>query len=149
MTDFNQKISVFFDDYARRFQSAIDGVQPDVEGTAGSFANVFLEASPVGIRCASNDAAFREAIPKGYDFYKKIGTNKMEIGHKEITPLDNLHALVKIHWLSSYLKKDHSKVAIEFDVFYIVQVQDVLVKIFCYITGDEQKALAAYGLLES
>lgn len=147
MKNFNSRINEFFDDYASRFQDVLNGGRPDVQGTVNAFAASFIEASPAGIRCSANDAAFAEAIPGGYDFYKQIGTKKMEIGSMEISVLDDLHALVKIHWLSSYLKKDGQYININFDVFYIIQSQGENIKIFCYITGDEQQALAAYGLL--
>jgi hypothetical protein len=147
MQDFSHRINDFFDRYAARFRDALSGGQPDVQGTANAFASSFIEASPAGIRCAANDAGFAAAIPQGYDFYRKIGTIKMEIGSREITLLDDLHAMVKIHWLSSYLKKDGARIDIGFDVFYIVQSREENIKIFCYITGDEQKALSDYGLL--
>lgn len=147
MTNFNSRIDDFFEEYALRFQHALSGSNPDVQGTANAFAASFIEASPAGIRCSANDEAFEQAIPMGYDFYKRIGTQKMEIGSKEITVLDDLHALVKIHWLSSYLKKDGQTINIGFDVFYLIQSQGENIKIFCYITGDEEQALSAYGLL--
>ncbi len=147
MKNFRSRIDDFFDEYARRFQDALSGGHPDVHGTANAFAASFIEASPAGIRCSANDAAFEQAIPMGYDFYKRIGTQKMEIGSREITLLDDLHALVKIHWLSSYIKNDGQHVNISFDVFYLVQSQRENIKIFCYITGDEEQALSAHGLL--
>jgi hypothetical protein len=56
--------------------------------------------------------------------------------------------MIKIHWLSEYLKKDNSHLSIDFDVFYFVQYVNGAIKIFSYITGDEQKILKENGLPE-
>lgn len=139
-------ISRFFDDYASRFNKALKGKDPDVTGTTGSFASCFVEASPAGIICSKNDERFKEAIPKGYAFYQSIGTVSMKIGSKAITELDEFHAMVKIHWQSLYEKKEGNREEIGFDVHYFVQVMNEKVKIFAYITGDEQKLLQEKGL---
>ena len=144
--DQNQ-INNFFDRYAARFTNAITIGEVDVERTAEAFANCFIEASPVGITCGKNKRKFRAAIPKGYEFYKSIGMTSMVILNKEITLLDNLHAMVKIHWKSSFIKKDNSPVDIEFAVIYFLQEQEGEYKIFAYITGDEQAALKEHGLV--
>jgi hypothetical protein len=148
MKNFRKKAEQFFEDYAALFQEALSGKEADVEGTANSFANCFIAASPSGIRCSANNEEFRQAIPKGYEFYKSIGTKSMKIGSKEITLLDDKHAMIKIHWLSEYLKKDNSLLSIDFDVFYFVQYVNGAIKIFSYITGDEQKILKENGLPE-
>jgi hypothetical protein len=140
-------ISQFFDDYAKRFNEALSGAEPDVENTIASFAPCFVEASPVGIICSKNDERFKDAIPRGYDFYKSIGTQSMKICSQVITVLDDLHAMVKIHWQSLYVKQTGNKEEIGFDVHYFVQVKDEQVKIFAYITGDEKKLLDERGLV--
>lgn len=139
-------ISQFFDDYARRFNEALNGAEVDVDAVAGSFASSFLEASPVGINCGKNDNTFKEVIPKGYAYYRSIGTASMKIGSKVITILDEFHAMVKIHWQALYIKKEGNKEEVGFDVYYFVQVMENKPKIFAYITGDEQKLLKEKGL---
>lgn len=143
----NELIHQFFDDYARRFNQALSGADPDVSRTVDSFATCFVEASPAGIICSKNDERFKDAIPRGYDFYKSIGTQSMKIGSKIITPLDEMHAMVKIHWQSLYVKQAGNKEEIGFDVHYFVQVKDNAVKIFAYVTGDEKKLLEERGLV--
>lgn len=133
-------------EYAVRFNDALAGKDADIEGTIASFADCFIEASPLGVTCGKNDAGFREAIPQGYAFYKSIGTSFVKIANKSITLLDDMHAMVKIRWLSAYQKKNDHEVTIEFDVFYFVQ-QRVGLKIFAYVTGDEQKVFRGYGLI--
>lgn len=140
-------INRFFDEYAARFNKALKGEAPDVEGTVNSFAPCFVEASPAGIICSKNDDRFKDAIPKGYEYYRSIGTVSMKIGSKAITELDEYHAMVKVHWQTLYQKKEGNREEIGFDVHYFVQVMHDAVKIFSYITGDEQKLLQEKGLV--
>lgn len=139
-------IHQFFDDYVRRFNDALHTDTPDIEGIAASFASCFVQATPAGVLCSSNDAHFREVLPRGYAFYRSIGTVSMKIGSRIITPIDEHHAMVKIHWQSLYRKQDDSRIEIGFDVHYFVQVLDNAVKIFAYVTGDEQKVFEEKGL---
>lgn len=147
METFKNQINRFFEDYETRFNHALSGADADIDGTVHAFTSCFIEASPLGVSCAKNDSTFREAIPKGYAFYKSIGTESMTIGTKDISILDAYHAMVKVHWLSAYLKKDGSRTNIDFDVFYFVQLLNQQLKIFAYITGDEQKVLQTHGLI--
>ncbi len=143
-----KELEHFFDQYASRFNNALRTGESDVEAVASCFAEFFVEASPAGIIGGKNDDDFKKAIPKGYDFYKSIGITAMDILFKEITLLDDFHAMVKVHWKSSFTRKDHSGGSIEFDVVYLLQTKDETCKIFSYITGDEQKALKENGLTQ-
>ena len=71
----------------------------------------------------------------------------MNIIDKGITLLDEFHAMVKIGWKGTYEKKDGEALTIEFDVFYMVQELNGSIKIFAYVTGDEEKALKDNGLI--
>lgn len=147
MDALENRIEQFFDDYAKRFNDALIDKAVNVEEAATAFAAYFIEASPVGIMTEKNDAAFQETIPKGYDFYKSIGTLSMTINSTEITPMDDHHSMVKVHWLSEYEKKDKRRVAIDFNVFYFIQHFADSIKIFGYVTGDEHKVLKEYDLI--
>lgn len=142
-----QDLEAFFDEYEARFNDALKGLPVDMDATTAAFADTFLEASPKGIICGQNDEQFRESIPKGYDFYRSIGTKQMHIVWRNITPLDDYHALVKIHWQGVYDKSDGDEAKIDFDVIYLVQMLDDTPKIFAYISGDEQKVLQDRGLI--
>ncbi|MDF2454225.1 MAG: hypothetical protein K0R51_218 [Cytophagaceae bacterium] len=142
-TNHEAAINKFFEDYDRRFNEALSGKHADIEGTVNSFAESFIEASPVGIIVGNNDAQFRKAIPQGYEFYKSIGTKSMNIISKEITALDEMHFVVKTHWLAKYETQ-----AIDFDIFYILQKRGEEFKIFAYVTGDEKKVLKEKGLIK-
>lgn len=147
MIKYQDKIDAFFDAYARRFNEALTGKEPDIEATVNSFAGCFIEASPLGVNCGKNDESFREAIPKGNAFYKSIGTESMNIESKQVTELDDYHFMVKVRWNSAYRKQDGSPEIIDFDVYYFLQYREEQLKIFAYITGDEQKVLKERGLL--
>jgi hypothetical protein len=147
MDTVKQDLENFFDAYEARFNDALKGLPVDIEGTTAAFADNFIEASPKGIICGQNDDTFREAIPKGYDYYRSIGTRSMRIVWRNITPLDDYHALVKIHWQALYDRSDGDEEKIDFDVIYFVQTLGDTPKIFAYITGDEQRVLQEHGLI--
>lgn len=137
----------FFDAYANRVNGALKGEEPDVDEAAQAFADYFVGTSPEGIAGGKNDEAFRQMIPKGYDFYKNIGITSMNIVSRDITPLDEFHAMVKVHWNAAFTRQDSSRGSITFDVIYFLRIMGAECKIFAYITGDEQKALKEYGLI--
>jgi hypothetical protein len=143
----HHEIDNFFNRYEARVNQALAGTEPNIDETANSFAEHFIEASPLGVNAGKNDEKFREMIPQGWTFYKNIGIRSMDILSKQITILDEFHALVKIHWNSSFVRKDKSEGAISFDVFYLLQKRDDNIRIFAYITGDEQQALKDEGLI--
>jgi len=142
-----KNIHQFFAAYEKRFNDAIKG-ELDVEGTAKAFAPYFVEASPAGIQGSANGEEFRERIPQGIEFYKKIGTHKMEITAEDVTSLDDLHSMVKIHWKAYYKNKDNTDLIIDFDVIYFLQCRNDDLKIFAYITGDEQAVFRQHGLIQ-
>ena len=145
-TDSLHKLDDFFRSYERRFNDFLSGKKLDAEGTVKSFAKFFVEASPLGVNGRGNDEDFRQAIEKGYAFYKSIGTRSMTIAGNDITLLDDYHAMARIHWRSVY-DKNNREIVIEFDVLYLVQTINNESKIFAYITGDEQKVLKENGLI--
>ena len=141
------QLNTFFTLYADRFNHAINGESPDIEGTAKSFSDSFIAANPLGVRCGNNDENFRTALSQGYEFYKTIGVTEMQIISLETTILDHFHEMTKIRWNCRYLKKDNSEGSIEFENFYFTQTKEKETKIFAYITGDEQAALKENGLI--
>jgi hypothetical protein len=141
------RIRDFFTAYEKRYAEALNG-NIDVEATAAVFAEAFIEANPFGVSAGKNDDAFRKAIPQGMEFYRKIGTRSMEVDSVAITPLDASHHMAKVHWRATYAKKDKEDLVIEFDVFYLLQDINHELKIFAYITGDEQGVMKEHGLIE-
>lgn len=148
MISHDEKIKQFFTDYEARFNRSLQ--EPpivDVKGVVESFAPYFVEASPSGVHGGKNGWLFRVMVPRGFAYYKKIGTKSMKITSIEVTPLDDHHAMTKIHWDSRYLRKDGKEEQIEFDNLYFVQILEDKPRIFAYITADEQKILKEHGLI--
>jgi len=145
MEEIHDKIEKFFEDYQTRFADGLAG-QPDVDAIAGVFADFFVEASPVGVSGGKNDEGFKQAIPKGYDFYRSIGTTEMKINQLSIRDLDDFHYEAEAYWEAIYDKNGESQ-SIEFNVIYYLQHLNDRLKIFAYITGDEQKVLKEHGLI--
>src|SRR5687768_764750 len=119
----NQEVEKFFSRYESRFNDALKGAKPNIDETVDAFASEFIEASPTGIIAGKNDAKFRDAIAQGWSFYKEIGISAMKIISVQVTLLDDLHAIAKVRWNSSFLRKDKTSGEIAFDVFYILQKQ--------------------------
>lgn len=153
MSDLKQKVRQFFQAYEARFMRAlqgdnkVEGVVDDIEGTVNAFAEHFIEASPVGVVAGKNDDTFRKMIPRGNEFYRSIGTQLMEIRNIGITELNEHHVMATVEWDSRYKRNDGRDIAISFEVIYLLQHIGEQLKIFAYITGDEQQALREAGLI--
>lgn len=145
MADINDQIEQFFEEYEKRFAEGLAG-NAVAEETAKAFADFFVEASPMGIMGGKNDQEFLDRVPKGYDFYRSIGITKMEIRQLDITELNELHYMVEVYWESFY-EKDSQPGSIEFSVIYFLQHLNGSLKVFAYITGDEQAVLKERGLV--
>jgi hypothetical protein len=142
-----ESIALFFDNYARRFNEALHGSLPDIENATACFAECFIESNPNKIILTQNNDSFKAAIPQGFNYYRSIGLQNMKICSKAITILDDYHALVKIHWQSLYIKKEGNKMELGFDTHYMVRVINGVVKIFCYVSSDEQQFMEENGLV--
>lgn len=148
MTPGAQTVGDFFSRYQRLFQNAInDDPQVDVDNLVAAFADYFVGSSPVGVRGGANDDQFRAVVPQGYAMYRQIGITGMEIGTLDVVPINDLHVMAKIHWVSTYRKSDGTTGQIEFDNVYVLTLASGEPKIFAYITPDEQAALREHGLL--
>ncbi|HMG93450.1 MAG TPA: hypothetical protein VK589_25505 [Chryseolinea sp.] len=145
MSKRKKNIEEFFSAYEALFNKSLSNEHVTNEEMSQFFEECFVESSPAGVICGKNDDQFLEKIQSGFDFYKSIGSKSMTIVSKDITLLDDLHALAKIYWQYSYVK-DEREGTIDFTNYYFVTTRDQ-VKIFSYIAGDEQKALADKGLL--
>jgi hypothetical protein len=140
-------ITDFFNQYAARVNWALWEGKFDTEGLMGCFSEDFIGASPLGVRVGKNDASFREAVSKGWTYYRDLGIHSMNIIDKRITQLNELHAMVKVKWQCLFVTNKGKAGEIGFDVFYILQMRASTIKIFAYITGDEQQAFREAGLI--
>ena len=147
MENRERQIDTFFNFYCDIFNKAVKSEIPGIERTAELFSPCFIAANPSGVHCGQNDETFRDAMKNGYAFYRDIGITSMDIVSKDITLLDNLHAMTKVHWKSNFIKKDGLQVSIEFENIYLTQSKGSQHRVFAYITGDEQAALKDAGLI--
>lgn len=145
MADVNDQIEQFFEAYEKRFAEGLAGNQV-AEETATAFADFFVEASPNGVIGGKNDQEFRDRVPEGYNYYRTIGITQMQIRQLDITELNELHHMVEVYWESFY-EKDGKPDSIEFSVIYLLQHRNGTLKVFAYITGDEQAVLKERGLV--
>ncbi|ODT80622.1 MAG: hypothetical protein ABS76_15720 [Pelagibacterium sp. SCN 64-44] len=138
-------VKALFARYEALFNQALAG-EADMEAVAALYAAEFIGAAPLGVRAGKNDAEFRAAMAQGYAHYRAIGTREMRIKGLHITPIDALHCLAKVDWTSLYERKDGTEVRIDFEVHYLVQMQDGEATVFGWITGDESAAMREHGL---
>jgi len=146
MTSHTSQVKAFFKLYADSFNNALRG-ELDIEATAKSFSSCFIGANPSGVICGHNDAQLRTMLAKGYEFYNSIGVTGMNILTSETMPLDEIHQMTRIRWQCAFTKKAGPAGTIEFDNIYLTQRTDSQIRIFAYITGDEQTALKEHGLI--
>jgi hypothetical protein len=143
-----KSIDDFFSTYELNFNKGLsEGITSVSEAIISSFSNCFVESSPAGVMCGTNDDGFLQEIEQGLQFYKKIGSQSMKITSKEITDLDDLHSMAKIGWRYTAIK-DGREVVIDFQNIYMLVIQNNQPKIFAYIAGDEQRALKENGLMD-
>ncbi|MFA5580972.1 MAG: DUF4440 domain-containing protein [Paracoccaceae bacterium] len=141
-----QAVRQLFTRYAQFFERALAGA-PDGDEIATLYAPEFIAAGPAGVRTGHNDATFRAAMTQGYDHYRAIGTQSMRIRDIRISPIDDLHCIAHVAWRATYARDDLAETAIDFDVHYLVQLQDGAARVFGWVAGDEQAALRARGIL--
>ena len=141
------RIREFFKEYEARFNRALKG-EEDAEGTANTFTDCFIGASPQGVMCGANNEEFRQNIPRGNAWYRSIGTKLMNITSIETTTIDDMHFMVRAAWHSEYVTKKEEEIKIDFEVVYLLQFRNEQLKIFAYITGDEQAALRQHGVID-
>ena len=145
MSKRKKNIEEFFSTYEAHFNKALSNERITTEEMTQFFEDCFIESRPEGVVCGKNDDQFVKKIQAAFEFYKGIGSKSMTIVSKDITLIDDLHALAKIYWRYAYVK-DEREGTIDFTNYYFVSTREQ-VKIFGYIVGDEQKALADKGLL--
>lgn len=147
MSKKKKQIEEFFSAYQSHFNRGLASDDSDVSKKITSFfAPCFVESGPSGVICGKNDTQFLERIGEGFAFYKSIGSTGMNIISKDITLIDEFHALARIYWRYSY-SKDNLPGTIDFNTTYVVSLLEGEVKIFAYMTGDEHKALREKGLI--
>lgn len=136
----------FFKDYEQFFMHSLGGTV-DSEAVASFYAPALIAASPLGVMTGANDVAFREGLAAGYDQYRAIGTTGMHVRSVTMTPIDDLHAVASVAWRASYERPGGEVFDIDFDVHYLMQEHAGVLRIFGWISGDEQEVYKEHGLI--
>ena len=138
-------VRLFFDDYAARMNAALaDPKKTDIAGLRAAFADYMVGANPNGVFGGRNGLLFRFVLPRGIARYRRIGTLAMDVIGLRVTDLDDFHALAHVDWCARY----RGGKEISFTNVYILQMRDGAAKIFAWITGDEEAALKAHGIVD-
>lgn len=140
------EVRALFARYEALFNVGLRGEAKPADVTA-LYAPAFIGAAPAGVMTGTNDDAFAAVIAGGFDRYRAIGTRAMRIRHLRITPLDALHCVAHVAWTATYARPDLPETPIDFDVQYFVQVRDGRARVFGWVTGDEEAALRAHGIV--
>lgn len=139
-------VRAFFERYESFFNRALAG-DMDMGEVAALYAPAFIAASPAGVMTGENDEKLRQAMAQGYAHYRAIGTKEMRIRDVRMSPMDAHHCVAHVAWMATYARKDRSKVAIDFEVHYLVQKLDGDPKVFGWVAGDEQALLKEHGII--
>ncbi len=136
----------FFQRYEHFFMQSLNG---EIDGNEMSelYAPEFIAASPLGVLAGKNDADFRQALSGGYEQYRKIGTKGMRIRGIETLQIDELHCVASVAWTASYEAADRRRIDIDFDVHYLMQELNGKLRIFGWISGNEQELLKQHGII--
>lgn len=94
-----------------------------------------------------NDNDFHQALSKGYEQYRRIGTKGMHVRGVNVTPIDELHCIADVAWTAMYEPANKQPIEIDFDVHYLIQEQNGKARIFGWISGNEQELLQQYGII--
>ena len=136
----------FFQRYQRFFMKSLNG-KTNGDEMAELYAPEFIAASPFGVRAGKNDAEFQEALSCGYEQYRRIGTKGMRVRSIEMLPIDAFHCVANVAWTASYELTNRQQVDIDFNVYYLMQERNEKVRIFGWISGNEQELLKQYGVI--
>ena len=134
-----------FERYERFFMRALGGDLDPAEAAA-LYASEFIAATPAGVMGGRNDETCREAMAKGYEHYRAIGTKAMKIRAVRVSPIDELHCVAHVAWKATYARDGRDDVSIDFVVHYLVQTRGGEPKVFGWISGDEEALLKQHGV---
>lgn len=136
-------VDAFFREYTDGYNRALAG-ERDFDRIRAFFTDAFLGAGPETVSVGRNDDTFTEALRAGYDFYRAIGTRKLELLSTATTPIDGAHLMAKVFYRAEYESQ-----SIDFDVTYLLQTSGGRPKIFAFVAGDEMDLYRRLGLVDA
>ena len=144
----SDSIKEFFLRYERFFMQSLDG-DLDANEISSLYAEEFIAASPIGVMSGKNDRQFQQALMQVYEQYRQIGTKGMTVRNVKISPIDEFHCIAHVAWTAIYSTVEKPNISIDFEVHYLMQNLDDRPQIFGWISGDEQKLLKEYGVINA
>ncbi|MGV8839619.1 MAG: hypothetical protein ACWA6X_04880 [Bauldia sp.] len=142
-------VKAFFAAYGRRSDAALR--QPpveDIDGVVADFAPFFVGAGPGGVMGGANDATFRTAVAAGFARYRELGGTSFEVIAVVVQPIDDFNVMAKVEWRFSYDRaKERKKGRMDFTNVYFLNAAGGALRIFAYVTPDEEAALRQEGLV--
>lgn len=147
MTQVPQSVRDLFARYERVTNAALSG-DVDLDALSDLYTPEFISATPAGVMTGKNDAALGAAMVRGFDYQRALGTKKMVVRSVSASPLDERHCVAHVAWTASYAKAGLPDIiAIDFDVHYLVRLDDSTARVFGWVAGDEQAALKEHGVI--
>ena len=141
-----ERLKEFFCRYESFFMKSLYE-EIDSEEILNLYASEFIAATPLGVMTGKNDDDFKQALFAGYEQYRKMGTIDMHVCKIKIYPIDEYHGVAHVFWRASYQKSDKSRVDIDFEVHYLMQEIKGKLRVFGWISGNEQEVLKEYGII--
>lgn len=136
----------FFANYESVFSDAIEG-RIDLKAIKSLYSEQFIAATPQGVRSAAFDGSFEEVMKKGYERYRHIGTKSMKVESINTHEIDDCHLIARVRWHSVYQKPGEDEIHIPFDVNYFLEQRESELKVFGWVTGDEEALLKQNGVI--
>ncbi|MDX8448954.1 nuclear transport factor 2 family protein [Mesorhizobium captivum] len=136
----------FFKTYEKIYNEAIAG-NVNLNDVAANYSTGFVSVTPAGVMVGENGKQLKDIMKKGFEAYRAMGSKKMICKEVSVTPIDQDHCVAKVQWSGEYERKDKSPVTIDFEVDYLVERRDGRLKVFGWISGDEQAEFKKHGLL--
>lgn len=146
MRDRIKKIENFFSVYEASFNTALSEENAlSLETIQELSSGCFIESDPHKVNCGKCEDLLKrtqENITK----YKNNGIKKARIHSKEITSLDDYHAMVKVQWHFASDQEFKGEMIV-LNIFYLLRTIQKDIKIFGYISGDEQRAMQEHQVM--
>ncbi|MEI9416741.1 nuclear transport factor 2 family protein [Mesorhizobium sp. Cs1321R2N1] len=140
------EVAKFFGAYAEFYNDALlsDAGLKDV---ADIYSSAFISVTPGGVMAGENGKQLIEIMKKGFEGYRAMGAGKMTCRDVSVTPIDQDHCVAKVQWSGEYQNKKAALITIDFEVSYLLERRDGKLKVFGWISGDEQAEFRKHGLL--
>ena len=141
-----ESIKEFFSRYQLFFTKALAG-NLDADELLALYTSDFIAASPSGVMTGKNDDTLSQNMINGYAYYRSIGTKSMQVRSIRLSPIDNQHAVAHVAWVAVYEKDMQPDISIDFEVHYFMQELDGRLKVFGWVSGNEQALLREHGIV--